>query len=76
MVAVLEFLSTKLNILHRDISPNNILLFCEANTKVRCLLTDFDYAVTMSEVPSQQQVSHGFRTVSFFSPCFAMIIKH
>lgn len=67
-----------MRILHRDISPNNILLVRD-NGSIHCLLIDFDYAVTLKESSEQKasddsqdkatnkaKASHGFRTVSIF----------
>ena len=78
VLTVLDYLFLKLRILHRDISPNNILLVRDDNG-VHCLLIDFDYAVTLKAPSESKQkashgsrdkainktkASHGFRTVS------------
>jgi len=61
-ILVLQILHGSVGILHHDISPNNILFVYDAQGKAKCLLIDFDYAVTVGRI---QQASHGFRTVCF-----------
>lgn len=58
---VLRILHDVVHVLHRDISPNNIL-FVNDQGKAKCLLIDFDYAVSVGK---RQLASHGFRTVRF-----------
>jgi serine/threonine protein kinase len=58
---VLDYLKRNVGILHRDISPNNILLVRDATGNARCLLIDFDYAVHLN---SELKASRGLRTVS------------
>lgn len=60
-MAVLDYLKNHVGILHRDISPNNILLVRGADGVAKCLLIDFDYAVHLN---SELKASCGFRTVS------------
>jgi serine/threonine protein kinase len=63
---VLVVLSTEANILHRDISPHNILFVRDEDGKANALLIDFDYAVMEMLREGQKEglrVSHGFRTV-------------
>lgn len=62
-ILVLQFLHDSAKVLHRDISPNNILYVYDESGKAKCLLIDFDYAATVGRV---QQASHGFRTVCCF----------
>jgi serine/threonine protein kinase len=62
MEIVLDYLFVNMKVLHRDISPNNILLVRGGDGAAHCLLIDYDYATTV-KTTSEQQVSHGFRTV-------------
>jgi serine/threonine protein kinase len=59
-LTVLDYLKHHVGILHRDISPNNILLVRDASGIAKCLLIDFDYAVCLD---AELKASCGFRTV-------------
>ena len=61
-ILVLQTLNDVVRVLHRDISPNNLLYVYDESGKAKCLLIDFDYAVSVRRL---QQASHGFRTVCF-----------
>ena len=70
-MTVLNYLKTQVRILHRDISPNNILLVRDATGVARCLLIDFDYAVYLN---AALKASCGFRTVS--NSLFSMLRQY
>ena len=61
-ILVLQTLNDVVRVLHRDISPNNLLYVYDESLKAKCLLINFDYAVSVGRL---QQASHGFRTVCF-----------
>jgi hypothetical protein len=78
---VLKTLHNEAHILHRDISPNNIMLVRDDDAKVlHALLIDFDYASTLenNNTPdithnvADVQVVDRFRTVSLFP--FALLL--
>ena len=61
-ISVLQTLHDSVGVLHRDISPNNILYVLDESGNAKCILIDFDYAASVGRL---QQASHGFRTVCF-----------
>jgi serine/threonine protein kinase len=81
---VLQTLYNNARILHRDISPNNIMLARDEHGKVlHALLIDFDYASTLADsgtVASNSGTADGgdvvdrFRTVSLFPFAFPSFI--
>jgi serine/threonine protein kinase len=65
---VLTILCHDAQILHRDISPNNIMLIRDNDGKVlHVLLIDFDYASTLDSKNEQSDTPDHFRTVGPFS---------
>ena len=61
-ISVLQTLHDSVGVLHRDISPNNILFVPDESGKAKCILIDFDYAASVGRL---QHAAHGFRTVCF-----------
>jgi serine/threonine protein kinase len=64
---VLTTLCHDAHILHRDISPNNIMLVRDDDGKVlHVLLIDFDYASTLEVNKDPGDIVDRFRTVGLF----------
>lgn len=59
---MLDHLSQRYRMLHRDISPNNLMLIRPDAGQRAGLLIDFDYAALLDST-SSHSVSDGFRTV-------------
>ena len=72
---VLTILCHEANILHRDISPNNIMLVRNDDGKVfHVLLIDFDYASTLETNNNPANVVDRYRTVGLFPFAFPSFI--
>jgi serine/threonine protein kinase len=74
---VLKTLHDEAHILHRDISPNNIMLVRDDDARVlHALLIDFDYASTLenNNNVADVQVVDRFRTVGLFPFAFSSLI--